>query len=313
MHASNSTSPAAQALSDAFGAVYTTQFLKDQIQALNSRDTCWHPSGVHGLLTLLYANVSQDAVGVNISRGVFNLSSSGNYYSIDLGERTFKVNGLKESTYTILTCFHIFTMTIAFFLVYPIILLLGSVTVLCDLINRPIERQKFKRWETRLQSLGFTPLVIAGLATGLLGMGSSDHFRTEHGIVGLVTVVLAAVAASIYFIELHFNRRLRRTVRGIRWLQNIHYVDMATCQLILLVSGFAVTDGFDDLVVMGLCSVNLSMSLGVSLGMMGVFVWNSAVVSMTIQWFLIRRARLDEGETIRLWRLVRFRRRCCGL
>lgn len=84
---------------------------------------------------------------------------------------------------------------------------------------------------------------------------------------------------------------------------------MAACQLILIVSGFAITDGFDDLVVMGLCSVNLPMSLGFSLGMMGVFVWNSAVVSMAIQWFLIRRARLGEGETIRLWRLVRFRRR----
>src|SRR4051794_35736361 len=62
----------------------------------------------------------------------------------------------------------VFTMAIAFFLVYPIILLLGSVTVLCDLINRPIEKQKFKRWETRLQSFCFTPLVIAGLVTVIL-------------------------------------------------------------------------------------------------------------------------------------------------
>lgn len=202
MDVSNSTSLAAQALSDAFRTAYTTQFLRDQIHALNSRDTCWHPSGVHGLLTLLYANVSQDALDVNISQGIFNLSSSGNYYSIDLGERAFEVNGLTESTYITLTCVHskcrkspynvipvfdanqlpVFTMAIAFFLVYPIILLLGSVNVLCDLINRPIEKQKFKRWETRLQSLCFTPLVIAGLATGLLAMGSSDHFRTEHGV-----------------------------------------------------------------------------------------------------------------------------------
>ncbi|KAM5341352.1 hypothetical protein ACJ41O_014383 [Fusarium nematophilum] len=307
----DSTSAAAQIISDVFETAYIAQFLKDQIHDLDSRETCWHQPGVKGLLTLLHANISQSpALGINISQGVYNISSYGNEYSIDLGNRTFEVNGLTESTYVALSYVHMSTMAIAFFLVYPIILLLGSTTILCDLINRPVEKQKFKKWETILQSICFTPLVIAGFVTGIIAMGSSEHFRTEHGIVGLVTIILAAVAASIYFIELHFTTRLRRNRYNFRWLQNIHYIDMATCQLILIVSGVAIADGFEDLVVMGLCSVDFSMTLSFSLGMMVVVLWNSAVVTMTIQWFLVRRARLGEGESMRLWRLVRFRRRC---
>lgn len=76
----------------------------------------------------------------------------------------------------------VFTMAAGFFLVYPIILLLQSVTVLCDLINNPVAKHKVKRWETVLQGFGFCPLLIAGLSTGILAMGTSDHFRTEHGV-----------------------------------------------------------------------------------------------------------------------------------
>ncbi|KAH6888180.1 hypothetical protein B0T10DRAFT_549433 [Thelonectria olida] len=292
-----------------FGHLYIARFLKDQMDDLNSRDTCWYYSGVKGLETLLRANVSRPStLGVNISQGLFNISSSGNNFTIDLTNHTFEVNGLTESTYTTLSGVHIFTMAVAFFLIYPIILLLDSITVLCDLISRPVERQKVKKWETRLKWLLFTPLVVTGFVTGLLGMGSSEHFRTEHGIIGLVTVVFSLIVDSVYFIELRFSVRLRRTIRGIQWLQIMHYMDMAACQAILILSGFALADGFDDLAVMGLCTVDLPMSLAFSLGMMVVFVWNGAVFAMTLQWFLVRRARLRVGETARMWRLVRFRR-----
>ncbi|KAH7139624.1 hypothetical protein B0J13DRAFT_596707 [Dactylonectria estremocensis] len=306
MYRNDSISSAAQAVAH----LYTTQFLKDQIDDLSSRDTCWHQSGVKGLVTLLLANVSQSpTLGVNVSQGLFRLSSSGNNFSIDLATYAFEVNGLTESTYHVLSGVHIFTMAVAFFLIYPIILLLDSMTVLCDLVRRPVEKHKVKKWETGLKSLVFIPLVITGFVTGILAMGSSDHFRTEHGIVGLATVVFAVVTDSVYFVELYFSATLRRTIRGIKWLQIMHYVDMAACQAILILSGFALSDGFDDLVVMGLCTVDLSMSLTFSLGMMVVFVWNGAVVAMTLQWFLVRRARLSEGDTTRMWRLVRLWRR----
>jgi len=77
-----------------------------------------------------------------------------------------------------------------------------------------------------------------------------------------------------------------------------------------MLSGFALTDGFDDVSVMGLCYIQISTAWAVSLGMIAAFVWNSAMMLMTAQWFLVRRARpgnLTGGN--RMWRLVRFRRR----
>ncbi|KAF9783629.1 hypothetical protein IL306_008756 [Fusarium sp. DS 682] len=188
-----------------------------------------------------------------------------------------------------------------------------SSTVLCDLINRPVAKHTVQKWESALRAFVFTPLVIAGLVAGILGMGSSDHFRTEHGVLGLVTVVFAGFASLLYFFGFFFDSRMRRTATGLRWLQNIKYFDMFVCQVILMISGFALTDGFDDLSLMGLCYIQISLAWAVSIGMIAAFVWNSAMVLMTAQWFLVRRARPGGGSSVvndnKTWRLVRFRRR----
>jgi hypothetical protein len=133
---------------------------------------------------------------------------------------------------------------------------------------------------------------------------------TNEQILGLITVVFAGFASILYFFSFFSTRSLQRTLSGTRWLQNIHYFDMFVCQVILMLSGFVLTDGFDDLSVMGLCYIQISTAWAVSLGMIAAFVWNSAMVLMTAQWFLVRRARpgnLAGGN--RMWRLVRFRRR----
>lgn len=223
------------------------------------------------------------------------------------------------------------SMIIAFFLVYPVILLMESTTVLCDLINRPVAKHTVQKWESALRAAVFTPLVIAGLVTGIIGMGSSDHFNTEHGvgilvykrlgteltneqIIGIITVVFAGFASLLYFYGFFFDRRMRRTIRGTRWLQNVHYFDMFVCQVILMLSGFVLTDGFDDLSVMGLCYIQIGTAWAVSLGMIAAFVWNSAMMLMTAQWFLVRRARPGSVTTgaasgNRMWRMVRLWKR----
>jgi hypothetical protein len=126
--------------------------------------------------------------------------------------------------------------------------------------------------------------------------------------------VFAGFATLLYFFSFFFDSRMRRTAMGMRWLQNIKYFDMFVCQVILMISGFALTDGFDDLSVMGLCYIQISLAWAVSIGMIAAFVWNSAMVLMTAQWFLVRRARPGSGGSVantnnRMWRLVRFRRR----
>jgi hypothetical protein len=328
---------------------YVTQFLKHEISKLDSRETCWHQSGVGGLVAALRANLSESQSwdsswnATMATQGLYSLNSTGNLFDINLLTKDFNVNGVDKDTFITLSYVHgalsisleialltfsALCMIIAFFLVYPIILLMESTTVLCDLINRPIAKHKVRKWESALRAAVFTPLVIAGLVAGIIGMGSSDHFRTEHGVrtlcatdniqltvdkqvIGLITVVFAGFTAILYFYTFFFESWMRRTVLRMRWLQNIHYFDMFVCQVILMLSGFALTDGFNDLSVMGLCYIQISTAWAVSLGMIAAFVWNSAMVLMTAQWFLVRRARpggLGVGTT-RMWRLVRFRRR----
>ncbi|KAF5660873.1 hypothetical protein FHETE_8724 [Fusarium heterosporum] len=276
---------------------YVTQVLKNQVSKLHSRETCWHQSGVAGLVASLHANLSESQTWnsswnvTTATQGVYNFNSTGNLFAVNLQTKEFSINGIDKDTFITLSYIHALCMIIAFFLVYPIILLMESTTVLCDLINRPVAKHKVRKWESALRAAVFTPLVIAGLVSGIIGMGSSDHYRTEHGIIGLITVVFAAFTAIIYFYTFFFDSWMRRTVLRMRWLQNLHYFDMFVCQVILMLSGFALTDGFDDLSIMGLCYIQISTAWAVSLGMIAAFVWNSAMVLMTAQWFLVRRAR----------------------
>ncbi|CAG7564439.1 unnamed protein product [Fusarium equiseti] len=207
---------------------YITDFLKHEVSKLHSRETCWPQSGVSGLLTLLRANMSETQSWNSsiIHQGPYSFNSTGNSYSVDFATREFVVNGVDQDTYITLSYVHALSLIIAFFLVYPIILLMESTTVLCDLINRPVAKHTVQKWESALRAAVFTPLVIAGLVAGIIAMGSSDHFRTEHGIIGLVTVVFAGFASILYFFSFFSTRSLQRTLSGTRWLQNIHYFDM---------------------------------------------------------------------------------------
>jgi hypothetical protein len=73
-------------------------------------------------------------------------------------------------------------MTLAFFVVYPIILVFSAAIVLCGLIDRPLYKRRIEKWQAILHLVFFIPLVVAGMACGVVGMGTSDHFRTEHGV-----------------------------------------------------------------------------------------------------------------------------------
>ncbi|KAK4076566.1 uncharacterized protein Triagg1_4169 [Trichoderma aggressivum f. europaeum] len=239
---------------------------------------------------------------MHFTLGIRNITSSGNVFSIGFVTGEFLVNGVSESTFIILGLIHRTCMTLAFFLVYPIILLLASATVLCHLIGRPVNKKVVDKWQTILQLCIFAPFVAGGMVTGILAKGTADHFSSEHSIVGLVTVSLTNVDVIIYFF-------LRRMSRGLsifesipRHVRYIHYTDVALCQAILMISSFVLPDGIDDFAVMSLCDTAVLLDSWVfSPGMVLVFVCNRAMAAMTMQWFLVRRSRkIDAQETVPL-------------
>lgn len=75
-------------------------------------------------------------------------------------------------------------MTLAFFFVYPTILVFSSIIVLCELIERPELKTRIEKWQIVFHVVFFLPLVVIGMVCGVVGMGLSDHFRTEHKVSG---------------------------------------------------------------------------------------------------------------------------------
>jgi threonine/homoserine/homoserine lactone efflux protein len=76
-------------------------------------------------------------------------------------------------------------MTLAFFFVYPTILTFSTLIALGELIERPLFKPRIEKWQKILFCVFFLPLLAVGMLCGLTGMGSSDHFRTEHGVGGM--------------------------------------------------------------------------------------------------------------------------------
>lgn len=213
-------------------------------------------------------------------------------------------------------------MTLAFFFVYPTILIFSTLIALGELIERPLFKARIEKWQKILFCVFFLPLLAIGMLCGFAGMGSSDHFRTEHGvsgmsyvhssadhlstlqIIGLVTAVLATLAVGAYLIENSLRPKISMNRKWRRVHMMVNYTDIFLCQAVLMLSGFALPDGIDDFQVMSLCGTrHISTSLSFSVGMMVAFIWNSAMAAMTLQWWLVRRASEDKPPG-KMWLLV---------
>ncbi|KAF5602867.1 uncharacterized protein FSUBG_7507 [Fusarium subglutinans] len=285
--------------------VYVTDFLQRNLDILTGHSTCWLNRGVVGLRTELERNLtSTHRSDMQVPKCPINITSSGNTYLIDFTKNSYHVNTISKSLLIILTSMHVAAMTLAFFIVYPIILIFSTLIALGELIERPLFKARIEKWQKILFCVFFLPLLAIGILCGLTGMGSSDHFRTEHGVSGLVTAVLATLAVGVYLIENNLRPKISISRRWRRVHMMVNYTDIFVCQAVLMLSGFALPDGIDDFQVMSLCGTrHISTSLSFSVGMMVAFVWNSAMAAMTLQWWLVRRASKDKPPG-KMWLLV---------
>ncbi|CAG7565402.1 unnamed protein product [Fusarium equiseti] len=227
-----------------------------------------------------------------------NITSSGNTYLIDFTKNSYHVNSISKSLLIWPP------WTLAFFFVYPTILIFSTLIALGELIERPLFKARIEKWQKILFCVFFLPLLAVGMLCGLTGMGLSDHFRTEHGIIGLVTAVLATLAVGVYLIENSLRPKISINRRWRRVHMMVNYTVIFLCQAVLMLSGFALPDGIDDFQVMSLCGTgHISTSLSFSVGMMVTFIWNSAMAAMTLQWWLVRRASENKPPG-KMWLLV---------
>lgn len=84
------------------------QFLQHEVSKLHTRETCWHQSGVGGLLALLRANLSESKSWNSsyVSGGPYTFNATGNLFTVDLATKNFDVNTVDQDTFITLTYVH---------------------------------------------------------------------------------------------------------------------------------------------------------------------------------------------------------------
>lgn len=95
-------------LLSAWDEIYITDFLQEQLDDLSTSDHCWITKGVKGLKDKLQRNTTANPLNnITIPTCVrFNVTSSGNTFSIDFSENSYEVNGMTEDNFVLLTYIH---------------------------------------------------------------------------------------------------------------------------------------------------------------------------------------------------------------
>lgn len=88
--------------------LYITDFLQEHFNDLSTTDHCWIIKGVAGLHELLQRNISANPLlNVTIPTCIqLNVTSKGNAFSIDFSDDSYKVNGVDEDDFVLLTYVH---------------------------------------------------------------------------------------------------------------------------------------------------------------------------------------------------------------
>lgn len=182
------------------------------LQKSSDAITC---EGVGGLFGILSGLMESKTIPSNITSKGSVLNSSalglpttpitvenmGNKFTVDLQNVSISVNNLQVLKFIVLTALHstfhsppfitrtIYTnpetvlfVVVAYAFIYPIILSLEIVEQIAALTGRPLRTDKSKRWRKGLEYFAFFPLALIGTILGIVGMGSSGHFRTAHGV-----------------------------------------------------------------------------------------------------------------------------------
>lgn len=99
-------------------------------------------------------------------------------------------------------------------------------------------------------------------------MGSARHFRTMHGILGLLTTIIALTTVLLHYIVM--VRKSYSAFDGLfrqRQLVSITSARFATNQILLCLSIVTVLTGFVDLASISLCLTHVvSMEIGILIG-----------------------------------------------
>lgn len=165
---------------------------------------------------------------------------------------------------------------------------------LAGLFGRPLNLAKVSQWLTFLQ-VGVVPItLLIGLILGVLAGGNSQHFRTVHGMIGLVLVLSSIISSGLSFMRRRAERKPKSALatRIIATKSQPSYTklllaDRLVTGLTLLLIFVVWATGLEDLRSISLCIVDqVSMVIVAVASAFLNWFWEAAIIVITVEWWL---------------------------
>ncbi|KAJ9256037.1 hypothetical protein DTO195F2_6085 [Paecilomyces variotii] len=285
------------------GGIFSTinvTLIDSLLQKSSDALTCEGIGGLFGVLSGLMASktlpqsisstddLNSSALG--LPNTPVTIQNSGNEFNIDLQKITLSVNGLSVVKFAVLTALHVLFVISAYLFILPSILSLHLIERIAQLSAKPLRTNKSKRWSKYLEYFIYLPLSISGTILGIIGMGSSRHLRTAHGIIGLITLILTILSfAFSHAITMTFKNNNRAKAK-------MTTISTVMTYTLLGISFLAMISGFSDLRSFSFCilqNIPLPILVGIGVGIVGGV--NAFGTLLGVKWWLERRG-VQQGK-----------------
>ncbi|KAJ2902172.1 hypothetical protein MKZ38_000970 [Zalerion maritima] len=211
-----------------------------------------------------------------IPEGTIKLTNEGNNFGINLKQgietgdlgSAVTVNSNAIAKFLAFIIIHILFAIIIFLNALPAALGLESTRNILDSINKPYVLPNSRRWVNLIWVFLVLPGTILVLVFGSLTMGSASHFRTAHGIFGLILTILALAATALHYLIIIRNAPSTAETKVQQSTSKLPMVRNALNQILLALAAIATFTGFNDLASISLCLVH---AIGVEMGIMAGF------------------------------------------
>ncbi|KAL1846720.1 hypothetical protein Plec18170_009010 [Paecilomyces lecythidis] len=291
---------AKRAQTDGIFSTINVTLVDSLLQKSSDALTCEGIGGLFGVLSGLMASKSlpgnTSATGDILNSSALGLPTtpvtirnSGNEFNIDLQKITVSVNGLPVVKFAVLTALHVLFVITAYFFIFPSILSLHLIERIAQLSRKPLKSDKSRRWSKGLEYFAYLPLSISGTILGIIGMGSSHHFRTAHGIIGLITLILT-------FLTFALTRAAAAAPPETR--SKLTAISTIITHTLLATSFLAMMTGFSDLRFFSFCilqNIPLPVLVGIGVGIVGGV--NAFGTLLGVKWWLERRVVQQEKKS----------------
>ena len=217
---------------------------------------------------------------------------------------------------------------LGYLVIFPLFIMLGATHRITEIQGMPVENSRSLHWQKRTFFFAYTPVVIIGNVMGIVGMGSSRHFRTPHGvsctlppnkdrsncifpqIFGLITMLLTTASDIVYFHRLRDQGVLNAKVikrfwngkdkKGGRWsLPVVNGILQITVLVLSIVCFFT---GWTDIRRFSFCFMQSLIDIEwliFATGMFAMLLGSSIVLLFLRLWLDLRSTNeLDKGHQV---------------